>query len=111
MMNDITNIFGGCCKMNSCISVERILEKLDSHLNKNDYASAERHLLYWVSEAELAGDLRTLLTLFNELMGLYRKTGKCEQALECVSTALEKIKSASAENSVGAATTYLNCGT
>ena len=38
-----------CCPLNmhpevTPIPVGRIMEKLDSYLNKNDYASAERHL-------------------------------------------------------------------
>lgn len=97
--------------MNSCISIDRILEKLDGYLNKNDYASAERHLIYWVSEAEAAGDVRVELTLRNELMGLYRKTGKREQALECVRIALGKIEKAGAGDTAFAATTYLNSAT
>ncbi len=32
--------------MNGCISVDRILNKLDEYLNKNDYASAEKIELY-----------------------------------------------------------------
>lgn len=34
------------------IPVGRIIDKLDSYLNKNDYDAAERHLRYWLAEAE-----------------------------------------------------------
>ena len=37
---------------NESISAERVLSKLDEFLYKNDYISAERHLLYWLSEAQ-----------------------------------------------------------
>ena len=94
-----------------CVSSERILSRLDEYLNKNDYASAERHLLYWLKEAEQAGDANTELLVRNELMGLYRKLGKEKQALESVSSALAKIKELNISHQVGAATTFLNCAT
>ncbi len=97
--------------MNGCISIERILSKLDGYLHKNDYSAAERHLLYWLSEAAASNDSRTELTLRNELMGLYRKLGKREQALACVHAALHTIEKEQIARQVGAATTFLNCAT
>ena len=70
---------------------DRILEKLDSFLHKNDYVSAEQHLLYWLTEAKSGANGKTELMVRNELMGLYRKLGKQEQALAQVTAALEKI--------------------
>lgn len=96
---------------NGCISIERILEKLDSHLHRNDYVAAEKHLLYWLTESEQAGDSRTQLFLQNELMGLYRKTGRREQALDCVAAALKNIEEMKISEQIGSATTYLNCAT
>ena len=97
--------------MNGCISVERILSKLDEHLYKNDYASAERHLLYWLGEASGACDVRTELLVRNELMGLYRKLGREREALECVDAAISRINEQNIAHQVGAATTFLNCAT
>ena len=96
---------------NGCISIDRILDKLDEHLHKNDYASAERHLRYWLDEAQSRADVRTELLLQNELMGLYRKLGKREEALACVGAACKQIEANGIEEQVGAATTYLNCAT
>ena len=93
------------------ISKDRILSKLDEYLNKNDYDSAERHLLYWLQEAATAKDARAELLVRNELMGLYRKLGKRESALDCVSEALAKIEEMQISHQVGAATTYLNAAT
>ena len=93
------------------LSPNRILTKLDEYLHKNDYTSAERHLNYWLSEAQSARDERTELLLQNERMGLYRKLGKREQALECVSAALRSIEAQGIAHQVGAATTLLNCAT
>jgi len=93
------------------ISKDRILSKLDEYLHKNDYVSAERHLLYWLEEALVNRDMQTELLVRNELMGLYRKLGKQEEALLCVSAALERIEERQIACQVGAATTFLNCAT
>lgn len=94
-----------------CIAIDRILSKLDEYLNKNDYASAEKHLIYWLDEAERGCDRRTALLIRNELMGLYRKLGRESEALSCVSAALNEIDSMEIGDTVGAATSFLNCAT
>lgn len=90
---------------------KRILEKLDAFLSKNDYESAERHLLYWKGEAERTKDIPCGILVYNELMGLYRKLSKKEQALSAVDSVLEMTKKAGVGEQVGAATTYLNAAT
>ena len=96
---------------NGCISIDRILSRLDEFLHKNDYASAERHLLYWLSESINNSDVKTELLVRNELMGLYRKLSRESEALECVSAALCRIESERISHQVGAATTFLNAAT
>ena len=96
---------------NGCISIDRILSRLDEYLHKNDYASAERHLLYWLGEAVNNNDVRTELLVRNELMGLYRKLSREREALECVAAALDKIEKEKISHQVGAATTFLNAAT
>lgn len=72
------------------IPVGRVIEKLDSYLNQNDYSSAERHLEYWLSEAEAGEDDRgengvpsleqicTLLQMeFQGIAGTFRNVGAC----------------------------------
>ncbi|MEE1198016.1 MAG: tetratricopeptide repeat protein [Acutalibacteraceae bacterium] len=93
------------------IPTQRIIEKLDEFLSKNDYESAREHLLYWLKESENMGDNRAALLICNELMGLCRKLGEAENALMFVERALNKIKQMNIENNVGAATTYLNSAT
>lgn len=93
------------------ISTERILSKLDSHLYKNDYDSAEKHLLYWLTESVNARDHRAELLIRNELMGLYRKVGRENEAIACVEAAMSKIEELGIACQVGAATTFLNCAT
>ena len=95
---------------NGCISIDRILEKLDAHLHANDYAAAERHLKYWLDEARLAHDGRTELFLLNELIGLYRKTGRRDEAIECAEKALKSARE-NFDGTVTAATTFINTAT
>ena len=93
------------------ISTERILNRLDELLSRNDYASAEEHILYWIGEAERIYDNRTKLLLLNELAGLYRKLAKEKEALKTVETLLNLVTDMKIKNNIGAATTYINCAT
>ncbi|MBE6656676.1 MAG: tetratricopeptide repeat protein [Ruminococcaceae bacterium] len=89
--------------------MERILARLDEHLHKNDYAAAERHLLYWLEEKK---DVPAVaLPLYNELMGLYRKLSRHDEAIHAAETALSLVKENGIEEHPTAATTYLNAAT
>ena len=92
-------------------SVDRILSKLDEYLHKNDYVSAERHLVYWLDEATKAGDVRAELPICNELMGLCRKLGREDDAIGYAERALSVVDANGLDKQVGAATTYLNAAT
>ncbi len=89
----------------------RILEKLDAYLHRNDYEGAERHLCYWLVEAEHARDHRTALLVQNELMGLYRKVGKRTEAFATADAALTTVEKHGLSEQIGAATTFLNAAT
>ena len=93
------------------IPTGRVISKLDEYFDRNDYDGALRHLLYWLSEAEAEGDTDGEFTVRNELMGLYRKIGKMDKAIEQTEAVLRLVKSMQNENSVTAATAYLNAGT
>lgn len=88
--------------------MERILARLDAYFNKNDYAAAERHLLFWLAEKR---GTPLALTLMNELMGIYRKTANEEKALDTVKNALQAVENLGLNGTVAAATTYLNAAT
>lgn len=96
---------------NSTLSPENILNTLDEYLHRNDYVSAEKHLLRCLSVSQENCDGRAEILIRNELMGLYRKLGRRDEALETVKAVLEKIKEMKVENQVGSATTYLNSAT
>lgn len=93
------------------IPTNRVLEKLDEYFGRNDYSGAKRHLLYWLSEAQVIGDSKGVLLISNELMGLCRKLGEGEQAVGYAESALLQVEKMGIENNIGAATTYLNSAT
>ena len=91
------------------IPTDRIIEKLDELLRKNDYASAKKHLLYWLEEAK--GDDKATLLITNELMGLTRKLGEGGEAVGFAESALSLVEKMGIQKNLGAATTYLNSAT
>ena len=93
------------------VDLRRFFEKLDEHLGRNDLAAARRHLDYWAAEAESQGDLRGLLTIENERMGLLRKLGDEPAAMQAVRAAEELLGRTGLAGSVTGATTLLNIGT
>ena len=90
---------------------DRVLDKLDALLRSNDYPAAKRLLQYWLSEAEYTRDDHGILLMQNELMGLCRKLGEREQALQYAQAALDQVGKMDIAQNVGAATTYLNSAT
>lgn len=93
------------------IPQQRVIEKLDWYMGRRDYAGAERHLLYWLEEARLGGDLRGALMLRNELVGHYRKTGQRDRALENGEAALTLLEQLDFGDTISAATTCVNFAT
>ncbi len=93
------------------IPMQRVIQKLDEYYSKNDTAGAIRHLNYWAQEAELCGDYRALITLYNEKMGFYRKAGKKDEAFLSAESADNLIERLKLTDTISAATVYVNCAT
>ncbi|MBO4479756.1 MAG: tetratricopeptide repeat protein [Clostridia bacterium] len=93
------------------IDAQRVIAKLDEYLGHNDYAGAERHLKYWEEEAKQGNDLRGEFTIAEELMGLYRKLGRREEAISYAEKAVRYIDLNDLSGSVSAATAMLNAAT
>ena len=93
------------------VPVDRIQRKLWEYEDASDWQGAERHLLYWLSEADMNRDLRGALMLHNELMGFYRKQGKKDEALSHADVAVRLISELGMEDTVTAGTTWVNAGT
>ena len=90
---------------------QRLVAKMDKYMAHRDYAGAERHLLYWLEEAELGHDLRGQLLLRNELAGHYRKVQDKKNATLNAEKALELLKALDFEDTISAGTTYVNAAT
>ena len=93
------------------IPTGRVIEKLDEYLNRNDFASAERHLRYWLEEAESVNDGRGRLTVLNEQIGLYRKMEKESEALQAIENALALAEAPAMDGTVTCGTTLINAAT
>ena len=89
----------------------RIMEKMDDYMSRRDYKGAEKHLLYWLEEAQLGKDLRGELMIRNELVGHYRKTSGREAALEHAKRALQLLEELEFEGTISSGTTYVNVAT
>ena len=93
------------------IPQRRVIEKMNEYMSRRDYAGAERHLLYWLAEAQLGRDRDGQLTLRNEMVGHYRKTGQKDKAMESAEEALSLLAELGLEDAVIAGTTYVNIAT
>ena len=93
------------------VPVGRIMDKLREYEDRNDWPAVERHLKYWLAEAEANRDERGQLMLHNELMGYYRKQGKKDEAFSHAERADYLVKKLEMEDTVTAGTTWVNAGT
>ena len=93
------------------IPQQRVAEKLDEYMAHRDYAGAERHLLYWLAEAQAIGDARGELMIRNELVGHFRKTGNAAEAFKHAEAALELLDTLGFAGNISAGTTYTNIAT
>lgn len=105
-----------CCPLDlhpevTPIPIRRVLEKLDGYLGRNDYDAGERLLNNWLREADACGDRQGKLTVLNEQIGLYRKTGKEEECLAAIRAALSLMDALQMEDAVTGGTTYINAAT
>ena len=93
------------------INVLRVISKLDECFARNDMAEAGETLRYWESEAKKLNDENGLLSILNEELGYYRKTGDIERGMAAVDGAVELLKKRDATNSLSDATIYVNVAT
>ncbi|MBQ9511184.1 MAG: tetratricopeptide repeat protein [Clostridia bacterium] len=93
------------------INISRVKEKLDEYLSHNDYAGGERHLKYWIDEARAGRDGGGELFIQNELMGLYRKTGRKNDAYDAMNNALALTEALKLHETTTEATTFVNAAT
>ena len=93
------------------IPIGRILDRLDSLLERKDYPAAERLLQNWLREAEAGNDRQGKLTVLNEQIGLYRKTDRRQPCLAAIDEALRLVTELDFADTVTGGTTYVNAAT
>ena len=93
------------------MDLSRILNKLDTLVEGRNYEGAKELLKYWLDDAKKNADEKAALYLYNESMGLYRKAGEKETAVSSAECALHLLERLGMENTITAATTYINAGT
>ncbi len=98
-------------KKTAAVDTGRIAAKLDSLLDKEEWAQAEKLLSYWLGEATIGNDRRGQFFIYNELIGLKRKLQKADEALAAADEALKLGEELDIMDSVGGATAYVNAGT
>lgn len=89
----------------------RVLKKLDAYLAADDQTGAERHLNYWLMEAEYEHDVREKYTILNELIGLYRKNDMREKGLAAIAQTASCMETLCIAETVSAASGYINMAT
>lgn len=93
------------------IPLSRIYEKFDGFMINKDFTSAERLLYYWISDAKSNGDKTGELSLYNELTGLYRKTGEKDKCYDACEKCSELLSEEDVKGKIIEGTTYLNIAT
>lgn len=93
------------------ISVYEFITELDSHFAREDLAGAGECLLKWRQKARDLNDRSGELSVINEMIGYYRRTGEEEPALGSVKEAFALIDELGIGSEVTAATIYLNGAT
>ena len=93
------------------MTMEEKFRALDALFAAGDLETAEAKLTDWIDQAEGERDLGALLSLYNELEGLYRTTGRAERAVEVSGRALELIGIMGLTGTIHHANTLINRAT
>lgn len=91
--------------------VEKIFAEADKYFAAHDLAGAALYMENQVMKLRGEGEFGNELTILNELIGLYRKMLKSDDAVRCIDRAEDIIAELGLENTLPAATTYLNYAT
>ena len=90
------------------ITVNEIIKKLDRFFERNDYKGAEGYLLSCINGS---GDEKVSFFVYNELVGLYRKTGQKEKAFSAIKSAFGSAEKLRLKEDPALATAYINAAT
>lgn len=88
--------------------VDQVLEQLDKLFAQHKVDLVEDFLLQSIEEAQREGDVSSMITLLNEIIGHYRETGEFDKSIASCRQTLLLIDKAGLKGSVAYATTLLN---
>lgn len=88
--------------------IEEVLKQLDELFAQRHVDQVEPFLLQKMDEADAEGDVGSMITLLNELIGHYRETGEFEKSISCCKQVLILTEQAGLKGTVVYATTLLN---
>ena len=90
------------------MDINKILEKLDSLFSQNNTDDAEIFLTKSLDSAISEGDTGAIISVLNELIGLYRDTSQFEKAVPYCGSLEKLIRSFQLDDNINGATSYLN---
>lgn len=93
------------------IPVSRFIDKLDGCFAHNDMKGARECIQFWENEARRVDDQKGLLTVLNEAVGYYRRTGKRSRAVAAMDESLSLVEELGQSGTVSGATIYINAAT
>lgn len=93
------------------LPVPEIIAGLDSLNNSGREAEGVAYLERWLTEAVSRGDWRAELSLRNELLGQYRRSGDAGKGIQTVNAVLALLKEHHLGSTVSGATILLNAAT
>ena len=82
------------------MDIRKNLERLDALYAQGDLKTAEECLNSWLQTAREESNAAAMLTLFNEMEGLYRTTGRAGEAALISDKALSLIEQMGLENTI-----------
>ncbi|MBR6351613.1 MAG: tetratricopeptide repeat protein [Firmicutes bacterium] len=93
------------------MNIKEKLDIFDEMCRNGDLGAAELMLKDWIGEAQSEQDTAALLTLYNEQAGLFRVTGRAEEAGMVSMKALSIVRQLGLTGTVHHGTTLLNAAT
>ena len=96
---------------NGYIRIPRFIDQLNECFDRNDKAGARKCLEFWESEARSLQDDNGLLTVLNEEVGFFRRSGEEIPAMNALTESLELVEKLGLSEDISGATVYINAAT
>ena len=93
------------------IPLDAVIKQCDEFFANDDLASLGEHLRFWRNEVKNINDIKSELSIINELIGHYRMTNNKEEGLKAVDSALKILDDWSSNLTPNLGTIILNAAT